>query len=249
MRALLPRAESDIDVHDFYAQDWIDPGGVRANFISSVDGAVTVAGLSRGLQTHGDNRVFGALRDLADVVLVGAGTARAEKYAAIHLAPERREIRRRFGLAATMPTAVVSRSLRLDPDSPLITDAEPDARTIVITCAAGDPAVRAALERRADLVVCGDADVDLARAYAALQERGLRRVLAEGGPTLFADLVHAGVMDELCLSISPILAGPGAGRITAGSIWPVADGERHPLRLAGLLEEDGALFCRYAVRR
>lgn len=249
MRALLPDAEPDVDVHACYARDWLEDGGVRANFISSVDGAATVAELSGGLQTPGDNRVFAALRDLADVVLVGAGTARAEGYSAIHLSSARRATRQQFGLAEVLPTAVVSRSLRLDPASTLFTDAEPGARTIVITCTAGNPEVRAALEQVADVLVCGDDDVELATARRALAERGLRRVLAEGGPTVFADLVHNDVLDELCVTVSPLLVGPGAGRISAGAIWPVAAGERHPLRLAGLLEEEGALFCRYTVAR
>ena len=251
MRALLPAvgAEAEVDVHTFYARDWLDGGGLRANFISSVDGAVTVAGLSRGLQTAGDNRVFAALRDLADVVLVGAGTARAEGYAAIHLSAERRAARHRLGLARSLPTAVVSRSLRLDPDAALFTDTEAGARTIVLTCRAGDPAVRARLDKVADVVICGDADVDLAKARNALDERGLRRILCEGGPTLFAGLAHAGVLDELCLTVSPLLAGPGPTRISAGAIWPLSAGERHLLRLTGLLEEGSALFCRYAAVR
>jgi riboflavin biosynthesis pyrimidine reductase len=139
--------------------------------------------------------------------------------------------------------------LRLDPEASLFADAEPQARTIVITCEAGDPVVRAALEHAAEVIICGDTDVEVGLARSALFERGLRRVLAEGGPTLFADLAHGGVLDELCLSVAPILAGPGAGRISGGAIWPVTAGERHALRLAGLLEEDGALFCRYAVVR
>ena len=249
MRALLPRAGAEVDVHEFYARDWLDGGGLRANFISSVDGAATVAGLSGGLQTAGDNRVFAALRDLADVVLVGAGTARAEGYAAIQLSAERRATRDRLGLAQTLPTAIVSRSLRLDPGAALFTDTEPGARTIVLTCQAGDPAVRAALDDVADVVVCGDTGVDLAEARGALAERGLRRILCEGGPTLFADLTHAGLLDELCLTVSPLLAGPGPTRITAGAIWPLSAGERHLLGLSGLLEEDGALFCRYTARR
>src|SRR2546423_4104777 len=68
MRALLPEPRPDVDLHQHYARHWLDRGGVRANFISSVDGAVSVAGLSRGLQTPGDNWVFAVLRDLADVV-------------------------------------------------------------------------------------------------------------------------------------------------------------------------------------
>jgi riboflavin biosynthesis pyrimidine reductase len=75
----------------------------------------------------------------------------------------------------------------------------------------------------------------------ALEERGLTRILSEGGPSVFADLARHGVVDELCLSITPILGGPGPGRISAGTEWP----SPLPLTLLGLLEEDGSLFCRY----
>ncbi|HZY75652.1 MAG TPA: pyrimidine reductase family protein [Jatrophihabitantaceae bacterium] len=246
MRALLPEPADDVDVHECYARDWLDGGGIRMNFVASVDGAATEDGVSRGLQTPGDNRVFAALRDLADVVLAGAGTVRTEGYHAIGLSARRTAIRRDRGLAERLPTAVVSRSLRLDPDSPLFTDAPPDARTIVLTCASGDRGVRAALERVADVVVCGDSDVDFPAARAALVERGLTRILSEGGPTLFAEMARAGVVDELCLSVTPLLTGPGARRIVAGQLWP---GEPLRLALTGLLEEHGALFCRYRVRR
>jgi riboflavin biosynthesis pyrimidine reductase len=98
----------------------------------------------------------------------------------------------------------------------------------------------------ADVVVCGDSDVDFAGAHAALVERGLTRILSEGGPTLFAEMARAGVVDELCLSVTPLLTGPGARRIVAGELWP---GDPVALGLTGLLEEDGALFCRYRVQR
>ncbi|MEP7177791.1 MAG: dihydrofolate reductase family protein, partial [Pseudonocardiales bacterium] len=158
MRVLLPPPVSDVDVdvHAFYAADWCDTGGLRVNFVASADGAVTADGTSRGLQTPGDNRIFAALRDLADVVLAGAGTVRTEGYQAITLSARRRAIRTRYGLAGTLPTAVVSRSLRLNPSADLFAAAAPEARTIVLTCAAGDRGVRAELERVADVVVCGD---------------------------------------------------------------------------------------------
>lgn len=245
MRALLPQPTSDIDVHDFYARDWLDEGGLRADFVCSADGAATADGVSRGLQTPGDNRVFAVMRDLADVVLVGAGTARTEGYRAIKLSERRATIRTDLGLAPHLPTALVSRSLRLDPDAELFVAAPAEARTIVLTCGAADPVTRAALERVADVVVCGDADVDLPAARGELEARGLRRILCEGGPTLFAELADAGLVDELCLSITPLLAGPGARRIVAGALW---HGNQRELRLAGLLEEDGALFCRYRGR-
>ncbi|MCU1657588.1 MAG: bifunctional deaminase-reductase domain protein [Pseudonocardiales bacterium] len=246
MRALLPIVRDQVDVHAWYAQEWLEPGGLRVNFVSSVDGAATEDGLSRGLQTDGDNRIFAALRDLADVVLAGAGTVRTEGYRAIDLTPRRCAIRREHGLSDQLPVAVVSRSLRLDPASDLFVKAPEDGRTIVITGSDCDHDRRRALEKVADVVIAGDQDVDLAAARAALEERGLTRILCEGGPTLFAELAHAGIVDELCLSVTPLLAGPGARRIVAGDLWP-HDPRR--LTLAGLLEEDDALFCRYRVAR
>ncbi len=249
MRVLLPAPAEQpepVDVHAFYADDWLADGGVRVNFVASADGAASEDGRSRGLQTPGDNRVFAALRDLADVVLAGAGTVRAEGYAAITVSDRRRAVREQYGLRPTLPTAVVSRSLLLDPGDDLFTAAPPGAPTIVLTCARADPGLRAELDRVADVVVCGDESVDLAAARAALRERGLTRVLCEGGSLLFAQLAAAGVVDEFCLSVTPLLTGPGARRVVAGESWP---GDPRALRLAGLLEEDGALFCRYRLDR
>ncbi|MCL2780515.1 MAG: dihydrofolate reductase family protein [Actinomycetia bacterium] len=278
MRALLPEPLPDPDLHAWYATDWSDRGGLRMSFVASADGAASASGSSRGLQTPGDQRVFRALRDLADVLLVGAGTARAEGYrgAARAVAPDprRRATREAHGFAPDLPLAVVSRSLRLGPllarapaahpasssappPAPAPESAPPPApapestrpgapKLIVITCAAAlaaaDAALRDALDESADLVIAGDAEVDLALALDALRQRGHRRILGEGGPTLFASLIAAGLVDELCLSVAPRLAGPGASRIVAGAPWPQPP---LPLRLAGLLEDDGALFCRY----
>ncbi len=241
MRALLPRPVDDVDIHAYYAAGWLDRGGLRANFVSAADGAVHAGGVSRGLQTPGDNAVFAALRDLADVVHVGSGTAVAEGYGPIAPTTQRQAIRRSFGLRETLPVAVQSRSLRLDPDNDLFTEALPDARTIILTCTAADPEQRRLLKPVADIVDCGDETVDAVLVRQALEERGLTRILSEGGPSVFADLARDGVVDELCLSITPILGGPGPGRISAGKEWPLP----LPLTLVGLLEEDGSLFCRY----
>jgi riboflavin biosynthesis pyrimidine reductase len=243
MRALLPSAEDDIDVHAYYARSWVETGGWRVNFVASVDGAVSAEGRSAGLQTPGDNRIFAALRDLGDVVLVGAGTARTEGYGPARVSADRAARRREFGLLDELPIAVVSQRLAIDPTDPLYTVAP--VRTIVLTCAAGSLAVRQALERTADVVICGDDRVDLVAARAALDERGLRRVICEGGPHLFADATRARVVDELCLSMTPFFVGPGPGRIVAGDRF----GTLSTLRLIGLLEEEDALFCRYAIDR
>jgi riboflavin biosynthesis pyrimidine reductase len=241
MRVLLPSPVEEVDVHAFYAADWLEPGGVRVNFVASVDGAAHAAGRSAGLQTPGDNRIFAALRDLADVVVAGAGTVTAEGYRPIIVSEPRRSIRRAYGFHDVLPTAVISRTLRVDASAPLFVDAVNHARTIVLTCDAAPVEQRTALERVADVVICGAETVDPTLVRSALEDRGLRRILSEGGPTAFADLVAGGVVDELCLSLSPVLVGPGPARITAGARWEAPVG----LRLVGLLEEDGALFLRY----
>lgn len=239
MRALLPEPLDSVDVHERYAADWLDRGGIRGNMVSGVDGASAVDGKSAGLQTPGDNRVFAAQRDLADIVLVGAATAAAEGYGPAR--PDAAQ-RRRWGLAAQLPIAVVTRTLRLDTDGPLFTDNRP----VVVTCASSDERRRAELAERADVLVCGQDDIDYRLVRESFADRGLTRVLCEGGPTILARVLSADQLDELCLSVSPLATGPGSGRIVTGQPWP--DGARG-LALTGLLEEDGALFLRYSVRR
>ena len=254
MRALVPAAGSDVDVHAHYADGWTDTGGVRVNFVASVDGAASAAGLSRGLQTPGDNVVFAALRDLADVILVGAATAAAEGYRPSNPSPDRQETRRRFGFAEAPAIAVMSGSLELDLASPLFTEAS-RAPTLIVTGST------APITRRNDIIDLAGGDtrlqlveapadagggVDFAAAVAELHARGYRRILCEGGPRLFGSGVAAGAVDEVCLTVSPMLAGPAGPRILGGSAWP--DGFAARLALSGLLIEDDALFCRYLVR-
>jgi riboflavin biosynthesis pyrimidine reductase len=252
VRRLLPAADgppADLDDASL-AEAYAVPAGprwhLRINFVASADGGATVEDRSGGLSNPADKRVFRLLRDLADVVLVGAGTARAEGYGAERYAPERRRRRVELGGAELPVIAVISGSLDLDPTSTLFTRAEPNARTVVITCQAAPEARRVALAEVADLLVAGDDRVDLAAAVAGLAGRGLARVLCEGGPTLFGALLEAGLVDELCLTVSPLLTGPGTGRIVAGRL---VDGAPFPLSLLHLLEEDGALLHRYGLSR
>ena len=207
--------------------------------MSSADGAGFLDGVSAGLSSEDDRRLFGMLRVLADVVLVGAGTARTEKYK-----PARRRealAYLRAGRAPTPPIAVVSRTLELDLESPLFTGAPSHARTIVITSESSPAPLRAAAARVADVIVAGTAAVDLTEAAGVLAGRGLSRVLCEGGPHLLGQVAADGLLDELCLTVSPLLAGPGPHRITHG--LPLA--AALPMRLAHVLEADGFLFCRY----
>jgi riboflavin biosynthesis pyrimidine reductase len=212
--------------------------------IHSVDGAAEVDGLSGGLSAPADREVFAVLRALADVILVGAGTVRDEKYQAARVRPALAGLR--AGRPAVPRIAVLSGRLDLDLDASLFTGVTADTRTIVITSAAAPADRRAAAADRAEVIITGKGQVDVAAAVAALAARGHRRILAEGGPHLLGQLAAAGLLDEFCVTVSPVLAGGQAGRIIQG---PPGSGAPARLDLAHVLTDDGYLFCRYLVRR
>ncbi len=211
---------------------------VRAAMIAAADGAVTLGGRSGALGGAADRMLLHVLRAMADVVLVGAGTVRVEGYGGLGLAPDDREWRREHGLSDAPRVAVVSGSLGLAPGHPVFAHA--DVRPLVITHAASDAARRAALAQVADVLVCGEASVELPDALAALAGIGMPQVLCEGGPRLLGALLAGGLLDELCLTVAPRLVGGDAPRITAGA--PEAD---RPFHLAGCLTEDDFVFLRY----
>jgi riboflavin biosynthesis pyrimidine reductase len=241
---------------------------LRANMVVSADGAASLAGRSGGLSSGADRLVFSVLRSLADVILVGAGTARTERY---RPAAERNIwAALRDGRAATPPIAVVTREIGLDPDGPLLTGAPPRSRTIVLTTAAAPAARQAAAARHAEVIVAGQDRLTPAAIIGALAARGYRRVLTEGGPRLLSQIAAAGLLDDLCLTISPVLEGGRAGRILAAPEEAADGGESDPgrsdqraagpdgpgpaasgpgpgggLRLAHVLEDSGFLLCRY----
>lgn len=240
MRQLLPTYREDLDddgLRSLYAYP-ADRPWLRANMVTSVDGAATVDGRSEGLSAPADKRVFGLLRGLCDAVLVGAGTASAEGYRALRAKPAYAGLRAALGQPPAPVLVLVSRRLSVDPSSGLFTGGA--QRTIVVTCAAADPVARARIEEVADVVVAGEETVDLPDAVGALTDRGLSRVLCEGGPSLLADVVAAGLLDELCLTVSPVLVGGDAGRVISGP----ATGPT-PMRLASALGEQDALLLRY----
>lgn len=240
MHRLLPLPSAD-DI-DFDAAYWVpDPGRqhVRGAMVASADGAAQAGGRAGGLSGPADIRLFAMLRAQADVIIAGASTVRAEGYRGARPSDQQRAWRRSRGLAQVPPIAVVTRSCALDPTGPLFTDTL--TRPLVITCASA-PAVRVALlAARADVITIGERDVDLPAALDVLAERGLRRVSCEGGPTLLAQLAAAGRLDELSLTLSPLLLAGQALRITNGARL---DPPAH-LRLGHVVEEDGFLFLRY----
>ena len=227
MRQLLPFPMDPVDPAALY--DDLPPAGrrptVRLNMIASIDGATAVAGRSGGLGGPADQALFAVLRSLADVVLVAAGTVRAERYR-----------------PSKVPVAVISRSCRLDWDSPFFTAAI--APPVVVTVAEAPALERKKAAGLADLIIAWERDVDLAAALGALAERGYARMLAEGGPSLNGQLAAAGLLDELCLTLSPLLAGGDAKRILAGAALAPGRG----WRLRSLCEQDGFLFLRYRPR-
>ncbi|GAA1362726.1 pyrimidine reductase family protein [Arthrobacter rhombi] len=217
-----------VDAHPF----------VRFNFVASADGAATSGGTSGPLGTEADQRIFALLRRHADVVLVGAGTIRAEGYAGELIDAEAQAWRRERAMPAHPGIAVVSGSLDLDPASSFF--AEAPVPLLVLTASSADPGRRAALERVAEVVTAGADHVEPRRALDALTGRGHRVVHSEGGPSLFATFQEADAVDSLCLTTSPVLAGGAERRIATG---PAAGLHRRELAL--LLEEDGALFADY----
>jgi riboflavin biosynthesis pyrimidine reductase len=255
MRMLLPtprEALTDDDVDAAYAwPGWPRPQPwVRANMVSTVDGAARAPdGVSAGISSDADRRLFGRLRGLADVVLAGAGTVRAEGYRPARPKAAFAERRALAGQGEVPAIAVVSRSLALDLTSPLFT--EPVVRTIVVTAGSADTDARRRVAEVADVLVAGDDDVDLASALELLRARGLHRVHAEGGPTLLSELVARDLLDELLLTVTPSVAGgtyadrTPVTRILAGSALESAP---RPMALHHVLEDDGSLFLSYRRR-
>jgi 5-amino-6-(5-phosphoribosylamino)uracil reductase len=196
---------------------------------------------SHPISSAADMRIFGTLRALADVVVVGAETVRQEGYRPARARKEFAARREAAGQGPAPAVAVVSAGLELDFSLPLFTS--PLVPTLILTGAAADPHRTAAAEKTGTrVVVAGDGmGVDPARAVHALAELGHTRLLTEGGPRLLGQMIAAGVLDELCLTVSPMLTAGDAQRIAGGPSVAVP----HHFTLASLLEEDGFLFTRY----
>ena len=243
MRLLWPHPADDVDVASLVAAEARPAPATRpwvlVNMIASLDGAITVDGRSGGLAAPADKALFSALRAVADVVLAGAGTVRAEGYGPARPAAASRAARRERGQAEAPRIAVVTRSLDLDLTRPLFT--EGDAPPIVLTCDAAPAGRRAEVARVAEVIVAGDAEVDLPDALAQLRALGTSVVTCEGGATLNSDLVHHDLVDEWALTVSPLLVGGTAIRSIVGPPLP----DPLTLRLDRLLEGDGLLLGRW----
>ncbi|MFF8267655.1 pyrimidine reductase family protein [Streptomyces sp. NPDC016562] len=214
---------------------------LRANMVSTLDGAAQHDGRSHPISGETDMRIFGTLRALADVVVVGAETVRQEGYRPARAREAFAARREAAGQGPAPAIAVVTASLDLDFSLPLFTS--PLVPTLVVTGAAA-PAGRVAeaLKAGVEVVVAGEGTaVDTARAVRELAARGLRRQLTEGGPRLLGQIVAADALDELCLTIAPMLTAGDAQRIAGGPSVTVP----HRLAPACVLEEAGFLFTSY----
>jgi len=217
--------------------DPLDTPIVRANMVTSLDGGAALGGRSGGLGNEADRHLFAVLRDLAEVILVGSGTVRAEQYAGVRLDPVRRARRERWGLPPGPPPIAVVTGRGLDADLPLFTDTE--TPPIVITpraAAARVPATAAAL-------LAGDDRIDLAAAIGGLADRGYRRIHCEGGPSLLGQLADEGLLDECCLTIAPLFLGSGATRLLPTELADPVSWFPLSLRIGGR-----HLFARYRRR-
>ncbi|MFI9253743.1 pyrimidine reductase family protein [Streptomyces sp. NPDC053069] len=243
--ALADREWSLAELAAAYAYPEPAPGAprpwLRANMVSSLDGAAQHEGRSQPISSATDMRIFGTLRALADVIVVGAETVRQEGYRPARARAEFADARKAAGQTPAPVIAVVSASLELDFSLPLFTS--PLVPTLILTGAAAAPDRVAAAEKAgARVLIAGEGTgIEPARAVGALAGLGHTRLLTEGGPRLLGQLIADEVLDELCLTLSPMLTAGDAQRIAGGPPVTVP----HRFELASLLEEAGFLFGRY----
>lgn len=246
VRQLLPSLVDPVTPLDLYPFDarHRDDGRpwVMMNMVASADGAIAIDGRSGGLGGDGDREVFRAIRASCDWIVVAAGTVRAERYGIPRTTAEIATVRRRAGRMPAPRLAVVSGTLDLDPGLPLFADRRPhEEPPLLITGPSPHPERVAALDDHVEWARVAEARPGPRTILDTMGDRGASVVLVEGGPTFNAQLVDAGGVDELCLSISPHLVGGPSTRIVSGS----ATDSPSELRLDRLLEHDGALFARY----
>jgi riboflavin-specific deaminase-like protein len=242
MDQLFPTPVDDVDPVVLYAADerpappnrpW-----VMCNMISSIDGAVAIDDVSGGLGGPADKAIFSSIRAVADVIVVASGTAIAENYRRPQTPAVVQEARVRRGQTSLPRIAIVSGSLSIDEEHRVF---DPEARPLVLTHTNAPLARRAALTPVADIIDAGSDRVDLLEAMTQLGTFGARIVLLEGGPTLNGAFVDADLIDEFCLSFSPMLIGGNGARVVGSS----HNAGARSMRLVRTLHQDGFLFHRY----
>jgi 5-amino-6-(5-phosphoribosylamino)uracil reductase len=212
---------------------------IRANFVASVDGAIATNGTSSGLTTPLDQQVLHLLRELADVVLVGAGTIRAEDYIGIRVSDAGQQRRVAAGMSAVPPIAVVTGRADIDPKSRLLTNTL--VPPIILTTAEAPGGTKRELERAgATVIELGSSSIETAAMVDALTSLGLTRVTCEGGPVLTGQLAADHALDELCLTTVPTILGGTANRVTTGRFASLRVRCKHII-----MDTDGAQLARW----
>ena len=227
----------DASLAAVYAAQPREGAWVRANFATSLDGAITGPdGRSGSVNSPADHVVFELLRAISDVVVVGAGTLRSEGYTALSVADRWQTTRSGLGLADRLPLVCVSNSGAVPPR---LRDAPPG--TVLMATHTGSPGLAEARDLLGDewVLVSGEDAVDDTRLVALLADRGWIRILTEGGPHLASSMVAAGVLDEVCLSLTPVVVGGEGPRMTTAAA-----------RVTGyvprvMVEEDGTVMGRW----
>lgn len=234
-----PLPESSAELDRYYGDP---PRGIRANMVVTPDGAGAFRGRTKAITDDADQALLAHLRGHADAILVGAATVQAEHYGLVKLSDEVRQQRERDGFAPTPPLVVVTARATLPATLPLFAPDGP--RTIVATLAAS-AAGATELHEVADVVVVGEDEIEPARILAALNDRGLPRILCEGGPYLLSRLIEHDLVDDMCLTVAPYLAGsqPTTAQPASDRVAPTR------LRLRHVLTRDDMLYLRYTRER
>lgn len=225
------------------ARPWI-----RANMVATIDGAVTGADDRSGsISSPADKRVFSVLRSLADAVIVGAGTARAERYTRLHAKPRHADQRGDRGQEGAPLLVLVSRSGQVDLDR--LDEAGSGGVVLHASREQCSPARRAELvERLGEDAVILHAEAVTPRAVIDdLRRRGCREVVHEGGPALLGTWIGEGAVDELCLTTSPLLAGVPSPDAPRGLLDGYAGSVPVPLSLLSLVTDGSALIQRWGL--
>ncbi len=253
VRALLPDIVEDLSDADIAAiYEWPrakDTAWLRMNFAASIDGALTDGhGLSAGVSSADDKRVFALLRATCDAVLVGAGTARAEGYRPVKVRDSMLGLRKGLGLTTPPRLVIFSNRASLDPASSAFAEAAENPQTVVITSVNADPVKVAALREVATVIAVGEHSVDLVAARERLLDMGMRRLLCEGGPTLFGNMLTAGIVDDLCLTTSPLISGQSTeSRTTLTGRSALAT--KHNASLVSLVQANDSLLARWRIAK
>lgn len=213
---------------------------VTGHMVAGLDGTARVGGRVGALSTATDQSLFRRMRQIADVVLVGAETVRREGYGPVRLSEAEQRARLDRGQTAVPPLAVVSGRLALDWSQSVFAQ----GNSLVITCETSDAGQRSEAARHAEVIVAGRDRVDPVIALTALAERGYQVVLCEGGPHWLGEVVAADRLDELCLSISPKIGGDDLPVCMTPPGTSLVD-----FALRGAMTDEDALFLRYERRR